>query len=207
MPLPIDFTQPGKRPGWGAEIQALVLPQLERVFRGAHVLQIERRGIKTINVVRREGLADDLMSKGADVVLIDGPDLVGQIASATDNAPVSLGIDAVGGETFTRLAQSLGNGGTMVSYGVLSGKPVTLNPAMIIFKDIRIRGFWLSKWFETAQMKEKQAAFGQIIPLIASGALKANVDSRFSVSEIKQAVTRAAQRGRNGKVLIVPNAD
>jgi len=147
------------------------------------------------------------MSKGADVVLIDGPDLVGQIASATDNAPVSLGIDAVGGETFTRLAQSLGNGGTMVSYGVLSGKPVTLNPAMIIFKDIRIRGFWLSEWFETAQMKEKQAAFGQIIPLIASGALKANVDSRFSVSEIKQAVTRAAQRGRNGKVLIVPNAD
>lgn len=95
----------------------------------------------------------------------------------------------------------------MVSYGVLSGKPVTLNPAMIIFKDIRIRGFWLSEWFETAQMKEKQAAFGQIIPLIASGALKANVDSRFSVSEIKQAVTRAAQRGRNGKVLIVPNAD
>ncbi len=95
----------------------------------------------------------------------------------------------------------------LVSYGVLSGKPVTLNPAMTIFKDIRIRGFWLSKWFETAAMEEKQAAFGQIIPLIASGALRANVDSRFTVSEIKQAVTRAAQGGRNGKVLIVPNAD
>jgi trans-2-enoyl-CoA reductase len=84
---------------------------------------------------------------------------------------------------------------------------VTLNPAMTIFNDIRIRGFWLSKWFESAQTKEKQAAFGQIIPLVASGALKANVDSRFTVSEIKQAVTRAAQRGRNGKVLIVPNAN
>jgi hypothetical protein len=30
--------------------------------------------------------------------------------------------------------------------------------------------------------------------------------SRFTVDEIKQAVSRAAQRGRNGKVLIVPNA-
>jgi trans-2-enoyl-CoA reductase len=175
---------------------------------GGYIIQLaKQRGIKTVNIVRREGLADDLMSKGADVVLIDGPDLVGKIASATNNAPVALAIDAVGGETFTRLAQSLGNGGTVVSYGVLSGKPVTLNPAIVIFKDIRIRGFWLSRWFETAKMEEKQAAFGQIIPLIASGALKANVDSRFSVSEIKQAVSRAAQRGRNGKVLIVPNAD
>jgi trans-2-enoyl-CoA reductase len=172
---------------------------------GGYIIQLaKQRGIKTVNVVRREGLADDLMSKGADVVLIDGPDLVAQISSATDGAPVVLAIDAVGGETFTRLAQSLGNGGTLVSYGVLSGKPATLNPAMTIFNDIRIRGFWLSRWFETAQTKEKQAAFGQIIPLIASGALKANVDSRFTVSEIKQAVSRAAQRGRNGKVLIVP---
>lgn len=175
---------------------------------GGYIIQLaKQRGIKTVNVVRREGLADDLMLKGADVVLIDGPDLVKQITSATGNAPVVLGIDAVGGETFTRLAQSLGNGGTLVSYGVLSGKPATLNPAITIFNDIRIRGFWLSTWFKTATMKEKQAAFGQIIPLVASGALKANIDSRFTVSEIKQAVTRAAQGGRNGKVLIVPNAE
>ena len=175
---------------------------------GGYIIQLaKQRGIKTVNVVRREGLAEDLMSKGGDVVLIDGPDLVAKIASATGNAQVVLAIDAVGGETFTRLAQSLGYGGTVVSYGVLSGKPVTLNPAITIFNDIRIRGFWLAKWFQNAGMKEKQAAFGEIIPLVASGALKANVDSRFTVSEIKQAVTRAAQRGRNGKVLIVPNAD
>ncbi len=173
---------------------------------GGYIIQLaKQRGINTVNVVRREGLADDLMSKGANVVLIDGPDLAVQIAEATGKRPVVLAIDAVGGETFPRLAQSLGNGGTLVSYGVLSGKPASFNPAMAIFNDIRIRGFWLSKWFEKAGTEEKQAAFGQIIPLIASGSLKANIDSRFTVSEIKQAVTRAGQRGRNGKVLIVPN--
>jgi NADPH:quinone reductase-like Zn-dependent oxidoreductase len=56
-------------------------------------------------------------------------------------------------------------------------------------------------------MAEKQAAYGKVIPLIASGVLKANVDSRFSVADVKQAVTRAAERGRNGKVLIVPSVD
>lgn len=173
---------------------------------GGYVIQLARQqGIKTINVVRRKGLAEDLIAKGADVVLIDGPELAAQIAGVTDNRPVSLAIDAVGGETFSRLAKSLGTGGTLVSYGVLSGKPATFNPAMAIFNDIRIRGFWLSKWFEEAGVAEKQAAFGQIIPLIASGKLKADIDSRFSVGEIKQAVSRAAQGGRNGKVLIVPN--
>jgi trans-2-enoyl-CoA reductase len=175
---------------------------------GGYLIQLaKQRGIKTINVVRREGLAKDLMSKGADVVLIDGPDLAEQIANATNNSPVSLAIDAVGGETFTRLANSLTHGGTLVAYGVLSGKPAIVNPGLTIFNDIRIRGFWLSKWFEIATMEQKQAAFGQLIPLIASGALKADVDSRFSVDEIKSAVMRAAQRGRNGKVLIVPNAN
>lgn len=100
--------------------------------------------------------------------------------------------------------QSLGYGGTLVAYGVLSGKPGTLNPAKTIFNDVRIRGFWLAKWYQTAASKDKQAAFGQIFPLVASGVLKANVDSRYSVAQIKQAVTRAAQGGRNGKVLIVP---
>ncbi|MFT5608058.1 MAG: trans-2-enoyl-CoA reductase, partial [Parvicella sp.] len=155
--------------------------------------------------VRREGLAEELISKGADVVLIDGPELANNIASATNNEPVVLAIDAVGGETFSRLAASLGEGGTIVSYGLLSGQLPTLNVGLSIGKDIRTRGFWLTKWFQTADMAEKQAAFGQIIPLIANGSLKADVDSRFTVDEIKQAVTRAGQRGRNGKVLIVPN--
>ena len=173
---------------------------------GGYIIQLaKQRGLKTINVVRREGLADELTAMGADVVLIDGPDLAKKIATAAGNEPVSLAIDAVGGETFTRLANSLGFGGTVVAYGALSGKPATLYTPITIFNDIRIRGFWLSKWFETASMQEKQAAFGQVIPLVASGALKANVDSRFTVSEIKEAVSRAAQSGRNGKVLIVPN--
>ncbi|MFK8021588.1 MAG: zinc-dependent alcohol dehydrogenase family protein [Pseudomonadales bacterium] len=173
---------------------------------GGYIIQLaKQRGINTINVVRREGLADELMSKGATVVLVDGPDLADKISNAVGEQAVVLAIDAVGGDTFSRLASSLNNGGTLVSYGVLSGKPASFNPAVAIFNDIRVRGFWLSKWFKEATMAEKQAAFGQIIPLIASGALKANVDSRFTVSEIRQAVTRAAERGRNGKVLIVPS--
>ena len=172
---------------------------------GGYVIQLaKQRGIKTVNIVRREGLADDLMAKGADVVLIDGPDLTAQIAEATDNASIMLALDPVGGDTYGRLANSLGYGGTLVTYGVLSGKPATLDTGKVIFNDTRLRGFWLYKWYQTATMQEMQAAFGQVIPLIANGTLKANIDSRFTVDQIKQAVARAWEGGRNGKVLIVP---
>ena len=172
---------------------------------GGYVIQLaKQRGIKTVNVVRREGLAEQLYAKGADVVLIDGPDLAEQIAEATGGEPVALALDPVGGETYTRLTSSLAYSGTIVAYGMLSGQPATLNTGMAIFKDIRNRSFWLAKWYERATLAEKQAAFGKIIPLIASGVLTADVDSRFAVGDITAAVTRAAQDGRNGKVLIVP---
>ena len=76
----------------------------------------------------------------------------------------------------------------------------------VIFNDTRLRGFWLYKWYQTASMLEKQEAFGQVIPLIVNGTLKADIDSRYSVDEIEQAVTRAWEGGRNGKVLIVPSS-
>ena len=172
---------------------------------GGYVIQLaKQRGIKTVNIVRREGLADELMAKGADVVLIDGPNLAADIAKATGNAPIVLALDPVGGDTYSRLAESLGYGGTLVTFGVLSGQPATLNTGSLISNDTRLRGFWLYKWYQTASMQEKQTAFGQVIPLIANGTLKADIDSRFTVDQIQQAVTRARERGRNGKVLIVP---
>jgi mitochondrial enoyl-[acyl-carrier protein] reductase / trans-2-enoyl-CoA reductase len=173
---------------------------------GGYVIQLaKQRGIKTVNIVRREGLAEDLMARGADVVLIDGPNLAADIAKATGNAPIVLALDPVGGDTYGRLADSLGYSGTLVTFGVLSGKPATLDTRRLIGNDIRLRGFWLYKWFQTATMQEKQAAFGEVIPLIANGTLKADIDSRFTIDEIKQAVTRSKEGGRNGKVLIVPN--
>ena len=173
---------------------------------GGYVIQLaKQRGIKTVNIVRREGLAEELMAKGADVVLIDGPNLAADIANATNNAPIVLALDPVGGDTFARLYDSLGYGGTLVTFGVLSGRPATLNTGMLIGNDSRLRGFWLYKWYQTASMQEKQTAFGQVIPLIVNGTLKADIDSRFTIDEIKQAVTRSKQGGRNGKVLIVPS--
>jgi trans-2-enoyl-CoA reductase len=173
---------------------------------GQYVIQMaNQRGLKSINVVRRASLKPELEAIGADVVLTDGPDLAQRVAEATDGASLSIAIDAVGGETFSNLVECLALGGTIVAYGSLTKQPPALNSVAIIFNDVRVRGFWLSKWFEITRAEDKQAAFGAVIGLVASGALHAKIDSRFSIDKISEAVTRAAEDGRSGKVLLIPN--
>jgi trans-2-enoyl-CoA reductase len=175
---------------------------------GEYLIQIaKQRGLKSVNIIRRESLISELEALGADIVLTDGPDLAARVAEATGNAPIVLAIDAVGGGTFSQLVECLTFGGTIVAYGSLTKQPPLLNSVAIIFNDIRVRGFWLQKWFENANDQDKQGAFGTVIPLVASGALKAKIDSRFAIDDIAAAVTRAAEDGRSGKVLLVPSAE
>ncbi len=174
---------------------------------GEYLIQLAKlRGYKSVNVVRRESLVQELEALGADVVLVDGPDLSERIRAAIQGAHLSLAIDAVGGETFAQLAGALAFGGTVVSYGSLSRQPLVLNAASVIFNGVRVVGFWRQKWFESASVADKQNALGTLIPLIASGQLQVRIDSRFALVDIAAAVTRAAEPGRSGKVILTPSA-
>ena len=50
-------------------------------------------------------------------------------------------------------------------------------------------------------MQAKASLFGKIILLMAVGGLKAEIDSWFTVVEIKQAVSRVDHIGRSHRVL------
>lgn len=172
---------------------------------GEMVIQLAAlRGINTVNVVRRESLIDPLKALGGTVVLLDGPDLEARVSAATGGANIRLAFDAVAGKTFEHLVETLGYGASIVPYGTLSGQAPELNMRAIIANDVRPRGFWLAKWFETASDEAKQSALGALVPLIASGQIKTKIDSKFSLDQIGDAVTRAAADGRDGKVLLMP---
>lgn len=173
---------------------------------GGYIIQLaKKKGIKTINIVRRESAAQALMDLGADKVLVDGLNLTKQITQSAAGAPISLAIDAVGGESFSKLAASLSHGGTIVCYGLMSMQSPVLPSMAVIFNEITVRGFWLAKWFEHASSADKQKTFADVIGLVASGALSAKISQTFSLDQIKEAVTAAGESGRDGKVLLLPN--
>ncbi len=173
---------------------------------GEMVIQLAAlRGINTVNVVRREELILPLKSLGGTVVLLDGPDLAERVAEATGGAPIKLAFEAVGGETYDRLIDSLSFGGTIISYGNMSGTFPPLNMGALIARDIRARGFWLQNWYQNASPEEKKATLDTLASLIISGEIKTKIDSRYPLEEVKEAVIRAAAGGRDGKVLLTPN--
>ncbi|MFI2810128.1 zinc-dependent alcohol dehydrogenase family protein [Microbulbifer zhoushanensis] len=170
---------------------------------GNYLIQLAHiRGFKTVNIVRRESLVEPLKAQGADVVLVDGDDLPARVKEATGGADIKLGIDAVGDTATGRIADCLAEGGTLVNYGMMSGKPCKISPTALIFKGVSMRGFWLARWFEEASTQDQQRVYGELTKLIIGGKLKAPIDSTFSVKDIKDAVAMAAQGGREGKVLV-----
>lgn len=176
---------------------------------GRFVVQLaRRRGIRTVNVVRRDGPVADLCALGADAVLVDdGSDparLAAAVAAATGNSPIRLGLDAVGGQATDALAASLGEGGVIGNYGLLSGAPCQIDPYHLVFRGIRLQGFWLAQWAKTQGAAAMQAHFAGLIALVAAGEIRAEVEARYPFARIAEALAHAARPGRSGKILLTP---
>jgi trans-2-enoyl-CoA reductase len=172
---------------------------------GGYLVQLARaRGINVACVVRRESAIADLKELGADVVLVDGPDLAREVKAAT-GAKMKLAVDAVAGKTAGRLADTLEHGGTLVNYGGMSNEDSALGAAALIFNNITVRGFWLVTWMNAVDKATRAALYQDLAGQIAKGTLFAPIDKHFTLEEIAEAAAYSWAGGRKGKVMLAPN--
>src|SRR5438477_12157822 len=169
---------------------------------GRDVIQVAHElGYKTVNVVRRAELVDELRAEGGDVVLVDGEKLRDEVKNATGGAAIRLGLNSVGGESALRLANCLAFGGTLVSFGAMSLQPLKIPTGLLIFKDLRFRGIWINKWYDNATMQERMEAFKSLFDMAKRGLLKTKVEKAYSIDDAQAAVAHAAQSKRSGKII------
>jgi trans-2-enoyl-CoA reductase len=169
---------------------------------GQCVIQIARElGYKTVNVVRRAELVDELRSLGGDVVLVDGENLRDEVAAATERAPIRLALNAVGGDNALRVAKCLASDGTIVTYGAMSLAPVCIPNGMLIFKNLRFTGFWVNKWYDAATPEQRAETFEPLFEMAKRGLLKSKVEKTYPLSEAKTAIAHASQNKRSGKIV------
>jgi mitochondrial enoyl-[acyl-carrier protein] reductase / trans-2-enoyl-CoA reductase len=161
---------------------------------GRCVIQIARQhGWHTVNVVRRPELIPELEALGGDIVVTDEKPLSKQI-----NVPAKLGLNAVGGESARQVAKSLAPHGTLVTYGAMSRQPVTVENGLLIFKDIRFCGFWISDWYRQAGREEISAMLRELEALPAPP-----VEKTYPLEQVADAIRHARQDKRGGKILLV----
>jgi NADPH:quinone reductase-like Zn-dependent oxidoreductase len=160
-------------------------------------------GIRTVNVVRRPELVDEIKALGGDVVLVDGPDLAKQVAAETGKAKIGLALDMVADSATLNLMNALANDGVVVTYSAMSGKPLIGSAPHMIFRNLSIRGFWLFTWYKTATPEKMVAMYDHLAGLVASGAIAAPIAAVQSYDQFAQGLAAAAKF--SGKVILKPS--
>ena len=137
---------------------------------GRAAIQLSREwNIKSINVIRgredkeeEKALKRELTELGATQVITE-EELLGRecremIKGFTNGGrdQIKLALNCVGGKAGTGLAKVLADDSALVTYGAMSKKPLELPAGLLIFKNIRFEGFWVSKWAERWPEKKRQ---------------------------------------------------
>lgn len=170
---------------------------------GRAVIEIARhQGLKTINLVRRaEERRAELLDLGADVVLEDDRSARKLIAEATGGVPLRLGLDCVGGESSGRINRLLAAGGRHVVYGAMSKQGTMASAGSLIFKDVMVQGYWVSRWYQHATHEAVAEMWEDLAVLMREGKLQPAIDRVFPLVEYRTAIEQAMASGRTGKVL------
>lgn len=173
---------------------------------GRLVIRLARaRGLRTMNVVRRDSLFGELTALGADACAVDGPDLAETVKAKTGGAPIRLGLDAVSGRATARLASCLTEGGVVCNYGSMSGEDPVMSRGALTSGGLTLVGFILGRALATRSLDQVRALYADLGEQILKGELSAPVERVYPIEEIKAALTHAQRGERNGKILVAPN--
>jgi trans-2-enoyl-CoA reductase len=142
---------------------------------GLAVVQMAKlMGVRTINIVRadRPEVGDALRlltNLGGDINITDSYLKSGKFHEVVaDLPPIKLALNCVGGDNATDMARVLGAGGTMVTYGGMSKRPLALPFELLAYKQLKMKGFWISKWYETCTAVERESMLEEIAQQIRS---------------------------------------
>ncbi len=167
------------------------------------VIQVARAlGLRTLNVVRRPSLIDELLALGADRVVLEDTDLREKSRDLMAGKNARLALNAVGGASALNLANALADGAPLVTYGAMGRQPLKIPNGLVIFRGLSFHGFWLRRWLREKPAAEQAIVFARLAEMIAAGGLRVPVHRVFPLREIHAALAEAALPSRHGKVLL-----
>ncbi len=167
------------------------------------VIQLaSERGINVIGTVRSDDQKQALLDLGAKAVINEKTENIFKaVKKITEDVMVKAAFDAVGGELGDKVLNALQSNGTMFVYGALSLQPVPVNNGLMIFKNLTLKGFWLTTWIMSLSKEQRNQIIPEVMTLLTKQSLKANVEAEYSLADFQKAIEHMESPGRNGKIL------
>ncbi|MBO9491782.1 zinc-binding dehydrogenase [Endozoicomonas sp. G2_1] len=168
------------------------------------------KGIKTIATVRSSSNIAPLKALGADRVLLTSADDYKEVLKASCrefHAKVLL--DAVAVDDTPTVLSAMPTGSTAIVYGRLTETHDPLGGlfsiADVIFRDIRIEGFWLLTYMKRAKPWQVISLSRKVQKLFAQGIFETDIYAEVNFDDFGPALDHYADNKSDGKVILKPN--
>ena len=161
------------------------------------------RGVRVLNIVRREEAVAELAAEGiGDAVSSEHADWQDRARAITGGAPIRRALDSIAGRASDELLDLVAEEGWLISFGALSGRPVTINADNLLFKRAVVKGFWAAKPSTFHTPEQIRGALLDFVRRAAEGALKLPIAEVFSLEQAAEAAEASNAKGRQGKIAI-----
>ncbi|CAH8552840.1 unnamed protein product [Heterobilharzia americana] len=133
---------------------------------GVYVIQIAKiLGFHTVNLFRERETTEateetrNLLKSYGGTFCLTEPEYIEQ---AKKLGPFKLALNCLGGKPASLLVKNLDHGGIMVTYGGMTRNPMTIPVGPFIFKDVNLRGFWLTHFNGRQSIAQRQLTIDQL---------------------------------------------
>ena len=145
------------------------------------------------------------LSLGADAAVdTSSEDLTAALIEANDGKQVDAVFEMAGGSVFTGAFEALAPFGRIVTYGIASREPNTVETGRLMRKSRAVVGFWLMHCLGRREMMEEPLA--DLFDRAARGELKPQIGETYALSEVRRAHEDMHGRRTSGKLLLDPSA-
>jgi NADPH:quinone reductase len=144
------------------------------------------------------------LSLGADAAVDPAvEDLKQALIEANDGNRVDVVLEMAGGRVFEQAAEALAPFGRIVTYGIASREPNTVQTGRLMRKSRAVIGFWLVHCLGRRDMIEEPLA--DLFARTARGELKPQVGETYALSDVRRAHEDMQGRRTSGKLLLDPS--
>ncbi len=165
----------------------------------------ENHGLKVINIVRRKEQVELLEKEGAKFILNQNDeDFDNNLNKLSQELNATCFFDPVAGSLTGRVLRNMPNKSVVYVYGGLSGEYCSIDPTDLIFKEKKVKGFWLTKWLNEKSLLGKAKMFYGLRTLLKTS-LSTVINKEYNLENINEAVEYYQKHMSEGKVLIKPN--
>lgn len=172
---------------------------------GLAALQLAKaRNIKTIGTSRTSGKLEKCGKFGLDEAIpaASETNFAQIIREKNQGKGVDVILDLVGAKYFQANLESLNLKGRLILVGTTGGAKAELNYGLVMSKRIKIVGTVLRPRPTTEKAEATRKFAEEVVPLLANGRIKPNVDKVFKIEQIREAHEYLESNASFGKVVL-----